>query len=298
MHLHDERGVAGNRPRVVGHARLIGGADFAKTGAARLEQLGDAEATADLQQLAAGNNDLGLFSLTEVVEDEHQRRGVVVDHRRCVGTAQNRERVFEILRTAAPGALGQAVLEGAVVGANRRDCANAVGSERRPPEIGVDEDPGSVDYRRDARRAQAPQSLANVGDHGVGLRIVSSAFEGAQMPAHSVHDDWCWKAGLAQRLQDLSTEGIARRRAVFMICLARSHGASAGPNFSMWSAIRLRTRRKRQPPARWSTLGLHATISLSWFSSSLLCDRQLNAQGGRGPPGPRTSPAAGLHWSA
>ena len=53
MHFQNQGGVASDRVRVVVDVRLVGGPDFAKPRAARFEQLRDAEAATDLQQLAA-----------------------------------------------------------------------------------------------------------------------------------------------------------------------------------------------------------------------------------------------------
>jgi len=202
MHLHDERRVAVDRARVVGHAGLIGGADLAKTGATRLEQLGDAETTTDLQELAAGDDHLGRLRRAEVIEDEHQCGGVVVDHGRCFRATQNRERVLEIRRTASTGAFGQAVLERAVVGANRRQCANRVGRERRTTEIGVDQDPGAIDHGRETRGSQLLQARADLGDDRIRRRNRLLRSKRRQMPAHRVDDDRTWKARVTKRLQD------------------------------------------------------------------------------------------------
>ena len=45
---------------------------------------------------------------TEVVEDQHQCRGIVVDDGRGLGAAENREAVLEIRRAAAAGAAVEA----------------------------------------------------------------------------------------------------------------------------------------------------------------------------------------------
>ena len=107
----------------------------------------------------------GAARSTEVVEDQDQRRGIVVDHRGGLGAAENREAVFEIRRAAAAGAGGETVFERVVVGADRRERADAVGAQRRPAEIGVDEDSRAVDHRRQAGRTQALQARTDVRDH-------------------------------------------------------------------------------------------------------------------------------------
>jgi hypothetical protein len=58
MDFQDERGLASDRLGVIADVRLVRRAHFAKTRAACFEDLRDAEAAADLQQLAAGDDDL------------------------------------------------------------------------------------------------------------------------------------------------------------------------------------------------------------------------------------------------
>ena len=59
MDFQHQRGVAIDRASVVADACLVGRADFAQARAARLENLWNAKAAADLQQLAARDDDLG-----------------------------------------------------------------------------------------------------------------------------------------------------------------------------------------------------------------------------------------------
>jgi hypothetical protein len=61
MHAEEQTSVIGNRALVVAQARAIGGADFAEQRAAFVHDVGDAEAIADLDQLAAGDDDFGAF---------------------------------------------------------------------------------------------------------------------------------------------------------------------------------------------------------------------------------------------
>src|SRR5688572_28246851 len=112
MHFQDERRVATDGAGVVSNAGLIGRAHFAKPGAARLEQLGNAEAAPDLEQLAARDDDLERSRSTEVVEDQDQRRGIVVDHRCRFSAAEKRKAMLQIRRATAPGAGGKTVFEG------------------------------------------------------------------------------------------------------------------------------------------------------------------------------------------
>ena len=62
---------------VIAQAGAVGGADFAEQRAAFGHDVWNAEAIADFDQLAAGDDDFGAFG--ERVEDEKNGSGVVVD---------------------------------------------------------------------------------------------------------------------------------------------------------------------------------------------------------------------------
>ena len=124
-----------DRAGVVAERRLVRRADFAQPRAARLENLRDAEAAADLHQLAARDDDLGRRRPAEVPQDQHQCRGVVVDDRGGLGAAENREGVLEIRRAAAARAAGEAVFEVVVVRPDRRQRAMHVGPSGARPKL-------------------------------------------------------------------------------------------------------------------------------------------------------------------
>ena len=81
VHLEHERGRVVDRRGVVGEVHPVGRADLAQPGAHRLHQLGDAEAVADLDQLAAGD-DHGVAPVVAARQhprDEGEGGGAVVD---------------------------------------------------------------------------------------------------------------------------------------------------------------------------------------------------------------------------
>ena len=112
MHFQNQRRLAGDRAGVVVERRLVRRAHLAQPRAARLEDIGNPESAADLHQLAPGNHHLAGGGPAEVAEDQHQRRGVVVDDGRGFGAAQQRQAVLEIRRAAASCAAGEVCIRG------------------------------------------------------------------------------------------------------------------------------------------------------------------------------------------
>ena len=85
----EQRGVRPDRALVVGGARAVRRPDLDEAGAGAGEHVGDAEAVADLDQLAA--RDEHLAPLGERGEREQHRGGVVVDDERGLGAGQPAE---------------------------------------------------------------------------------------------------------------------------------------------------------------------------------------------------------------
>ena len=149
-------------------------------------------------------------------EDEKQCRRIVVDHRCGLCAAENREAVFEIRRAAAAGACDEPVFEGAVVGADHRQRADAVRSKWRPPEIGVDEYSRSVDHRRQARRTQSLQARTDASETAAAGGIAffdRSAFR-YRRTVSTTTGPGSPVSPSDRRI--LSTDGIARRREDFI----------------------------------------------------------------------------------
>ncbi len=63
MHFQDQRGLFADRARVVIDRRLVGGADLAQLRAARFQNFANSKSAADLDQLAARNDDFVLRDL-------------------------------------------------------------------------------------------------------------------------------------------------------------------------------------------------------------------------------------------
>ena len=122
-----QRGLGPDRRLVVGGARAVRRADLDEARARAREHVGDAEAVADLDQLAARDDHLA--ALGERGEREQQRGGVVVDDERVLGArragAASRAR-WSCREPRSP--VGEVVLEVRVA---RRDLATRLERGRR-----------------------------------------------------------------------------------------------------------------------------------------------------------------------
>ena len=85
----EKRRLRADRVLVVGGARAVRRPDLDEPRARAREDVGDPEAVADLDQLAAGDDDLA--SLRERGEREQHRAGVVVDDERRLRAGQPAE---------------------------------------------------------------------------------------------------------------------------------------------------------------------------------------------------------------
>src|SRR5262249_58778664 len=99
---------------VVGGARLVRRPDLDQPGTGWREHLGDPEAVADFDQLAAGHNDLAAFG--ERGEREQDGRRVVVDDEGVLGAGEAAQAGGEVVVARASRAFSQVVLEVRVAG--------------------------------------------------------------------------------------------------------------------------------------------------------------------------------------
>ena len=147
VHLEDERGPRPGRVGVIRGRRPVGGAHLAQPGAGHLEQVGQPEAVADLDQLAPADDDLVDVRAGQRGGRQHQGGRVVVDHGHRLGGGDGPGQGVERSGTA-PGAHPQGEVELHVTVAGRRhDRIHGRGGQRRPSQVGVHEHPGRVDYR-------------------------------------------------------------------------------------------------------------------------------------------------------
>ena len=108
------------RTDVVGHAGAVGRADLDEPRARLREHLGDAEAAADLDQLAA-RDDRSRGRRRARRTASSTARGAVVDRDRRLGPGQLAQQALDVVVARAALAAGQVELEVAVAGGDPRD---------------------------------------------------------------------------------------------------------------------------------------------------------------------------------
>lgn len=163
MDFEDEGSALGDGLFVIVEVSLVGGADFDELGAGGFEDVGDAEATADFNEFASGDDDFGFAFGDEGAEGEDEGSGAVVDDGGSFGFDKDSEGFFEEGSALAALAGGKVDLEVAVVGGNIVDSLSGTVTEGRAPEIGVDEDAGAVE---DGLEAGAFEGFEGRGDAG------------------------------------------------------------------------------------------------------------------------------------
>ena len=162
-----ERRLRPDRPLVVGRPRPVRRPDLDEPRAGAGEHVGDPEAVADLDQLAARDDDLA--ALRERGEREQHRRGVVVDDDRGLRAGQPAKQRREVVLARAARAGGEVVLE--VGEATRvRDPVERRRRQRRPPEVRMHEHAGRVENAAERRPARSGERLVEPRRQVAGLR--------------------------------------------------------------------------------------------------------------------------------
>ena len=136
MDAQQQARTVGDGGAVVVDVGAVGGADFAQDRAGAGHDVGDAEAVADLDQFAAGDDDFAAGG--QFVEREKDGGGVVVDGDRR-GAEEPFEQAGEVHVAFAAAAGGEIVFQ---VGVARGERG---GAERRASQVGVQDDAGGVD---------------------------------------------------------------------------------------------------------------------------------------------------------
>ena len=153
MHAEQQGRLRPDRALVVGRARAVRRPDLDEPRARAGEDVGDAEAVADLDQLAARDDDLA--ALRERGEREQHGGGVVVDDERGLGAGQPPEELREVILARAALAALEVVLEVRVARADLDDARERGVRERRAPEIRVHENAGRVEHAAQRGPARA-----------------------------------------------------------------------------------------------------------------------------------------------
>ena len=99
MHLQQHRGVGADGALVVDGMRLVRGAHLHHARLRQLHDVGHAERSADLHQLAARHH--GFVPARELVEHHHDRRRVVVHGQRRLGAGERADEALHMVVAAA-----------------------------------------------------------------------------------------------------------------------------------------------------------------------------------------------------
>lgn len=86
MNLEDHGRIGRNSLLIICQVRAVGGADLDELGARGRHDIGDAEAAANLDKLAAADDNL--FARGMGGKHQQHRGGIVVDHERVLGTGE------------------------------------------------------------------------------------------------------------------------------------------------------------------------------------------------------------------
>ncbi len=144
VHAKKHGGVGADRALVVGRPRAVRRSHLDESCAGASEHVGDAEAVADLDELAARDDHLA--PLGERGEREQHRGGVVVDDERGFGAGESLHERGEMILTRSALASLEVVLEVRVAAADLDDPRERGGRERRATEIRVDENAGRIQH--------------------------------------------------------------------------------------------------------------------------------------------------------
>ena len=198
----EECRVRADRAVVVRCARPVRRPDLAQLRAGAREDVRNAEAVADLDQLAPRDEDLA--PLAERRECEHHGGGVVVHDERRLGTRQAAQDRCDVGLSRTARAAGEVVLEVRVPTGRCMHAIERLGSEWRAPEIRVRDHAGRVDDTAKPRGARRVQ----LGLHARGQ--IARIAAGADLLPRAVEDRTCSAHG--ERIVERPRELVDRRQ--------------------------------------------------------------------------------------
>jgi hypothetical protein len=108
MHRQN-RGRPVDRVLIIDKVSSVGGTHLLQHRAALSHDVGDAERSADFDQLATRDDDSS--TLGQRIEGEHQRAGRIVDRQSILGSGQLREQGAAMIRPLASSARCEVVLQ-------------------------------------------------------------------------------------------------------------------------------------------------------------------------------------------
>ena len=150
VHLHQQRGGGVDGALVVGQVRAVGGAHLHHLRAGAGHDVGHAEGSADLDQLATRHHHL--LVARQRSNGQQHGGGIVVDHGGGLGPGDLAQQAFDDAVAVASAAAGQVVLQVVGAGHHGRDVLDGHLRQHGAAEVGVDHRAGEVDHALHARR--------------------------------------------------------------------------------------------------------------------------------------------------
>ena len=213
MDLEDHGRIGRDGALVVAQMCAVGGADLDEFGARSRHDIRDAEAAANLDELAAADDDLLACGMGR----QHQQHGgrVIIDDQRILGTGKRADELRGMLLARPARAGVHTVLERAVAA---RDLGHGLGGrlrERGSTQIGMDNHARGVDGRTQARQRGAMRTpLDGRGQLALRARSGTGTNRGALLVELGRHGSMDHRvAGLPRRLhhRPLSKQLVDRR---------------------------------------------------------------------------------------
>ena len=150
--LQQQRRVGGDRLGVIAQVRAIGGPHLAQYGPAAPHDVRDAELAADLDQLAARDDDF--LAVRQRLERQQHGGGVVVDDQRVLGAGEPAQQRLHMAVARAALLGGDVHLEVRVRGADRQHPLQRQRAQQRAPQVGVQHHAGGVDDRSEREQSR------------------------------------------------------------------------------------------------------------------------------------------------
>ena len=166
VYTEDRPGLLVDRAGVVACVSAVGGADLDELRARAPQHVRDAEAAADLDQLAARDDDL--LARREGREGEQDRSGVVVHHDRILGGREVGKKARRV-PVPFPALSSDEVVFDAHRTRRGRDGGERARRERSAAEIGLQDDAGRVDDAAKGETLALREGRARLRREGRGI---------------------------------------------------------------------------------------------------------------------------------
>ena len=164
MDAKDRAGARGDRAGVVARVGPIRRPDLDQFRARASQDVGDAEATTDLDELTARDDDL--LARRERGERKQDGGGVVVHHAAVLGLGQVGDEPARVTVSLPPLSGDEVVLDAHRAG-RVRDGRDRAGRQRGSAEVGLEDDTGRVDDAEERR----PVAVLDQGSRPRGERL-------------------------------------------------------------------------------------------------------------------------------